>query len=545
MTSQLKFRAIVWILMVSTLAAQKAQTGETDLSVEAAPSAGEPRPLPATIGDLPTDVMRIIYRFQEAKTYGQIAQVSRQWNEDLLSSHEYPIHRSFHQLLHSDFASQGSIYEQLRFLEKTREFLQNLRPRLLASGRSDSLIRSLSSTLEERQLHLAQSSYRGDYNLLSPLLILAQSPHLSRQGQEAIYELSTQVNLNHRDRLWLALAINPSLAPELWEKLEVRVMPELLPLHWSGYVHQEITYRLHHHPSIPWSRQKQMFDELSQFVFFPVRVACICDWARQANLSPEIQQKLFESQLPELLALPRELSSTFLSRLTQALAKNPSLRDHHREALAQLVLQGGILPSEDQENLITAFATTANSEGFQERIWNEAVQKRNPAIKYQILLNFTENPNLTPVIRKVFQEMIAKLPASDQNHIRLKMAESPRLQEEIVAWLMEMVKSLKLSQKEPDDSTLEVVDALVKNPWISKKAVNFLVEWSQNVEDPAFQRRWSRFLLLQGNLDEQALGTLKSYSDRQIKSDGQANPLYSPEWFEFRRILFRYLPRLS
>jgi hypothetical protein len=469
--------------------------------------------------------------------------VSRQWNEDLLSTHEYPIHRSFHQLLHSDFASQGSIYEQLRFLEKTREFLQNLRPRLLAAGRSDSLLRSLSSTLEERQLHLAQSSYRGDYNLLSPLLILAQSPHLSRQGQEAIYQLSTRVNFNHRDRLWLALAINPSLSPELWEKLEARMMPEILPLHWSGYVHQEITYRLHHHPSIPWSRQKQKFDELSQFIFFPIRVACICDWARQANLSPEIQQKLFETQLQELLALPRELSSTFLSRLTQALAKNPSLLDHHRESLAQLVLQGGVLPREDQESLITTFATTAESADFQERIWNEAVQTRNPAIKYQVLMNFTENQNLTPVIRKAFLERIAKLPVSDQNHIRLKMAQSPQLHEEIVAWLLEMVKSPKLSQKEPDDSTLEVVDALAKNPWISKKTVDFLVEWSQKVEDSAFQRRWSRFLLLQGNLDEPALGTLKSFSDRQIASDGQPNPLYSSEWFEFRQMLFRYLPR--
>ncbi len=488
---------------------------------------------------LPREMKQLILQFLESPQYSSIARVDRDWNSFLNESHEYQIHRLLHELIHSEFATQGSVYQQLEVIEHLMDLFENVGRRMVAAGRSDALPRSVLLRLENRALAVAKTFYRGPFMLLSPLAKLAQNPRLSKQGQETVYRIANRSNLVYRDRLWLSLVVNPNLSSNLLDRLELRNSVERLPPNWGGYFYEIINERLSKHPQMSWEKQNRRYEELGQLKFYPQRVGRVIEWAQQVNLSPEIQRQVFESVIPQLLALPREAHLPYLGRLARALAKNSSLIEEKRSILAQLAFQDEVVARDRQEELLSEFALTSVSESLQKRIWDETVRRRCRPLDYRVLSSFALNPQISGELQKKFNEVLPQLSGQERQSLRIKMAQNFRLGDQVVAWLVSESTPEKVTKLRSDDSVIEMVEALVKNSGISKKSVDSLVEWIPGVADPEVRFDLIKSLMNQANLSEKMLERLETYGVELAE-----NP-FSPEWLRLRKALYKILPRFT
>ncbi len=492
---------------------------------------------------LPRELKQQVLQFLDLPNYQAIAQVNQDWNHFLMTSHEHHIHRLLRDLIQSEAATRGSVYEQLRFIQRIESLLENLIPRMVGAGRSDGIFRSLLLRLEKRELRIAWNAFQSPLSLVSPLLIVAQSPRLSERGQESIYDLALRSNLFYRDRIWHSLASNPNLSPALLERLDERTTQEALPLHWGGYWHDQVSERLAQHPRVSEEKQILRFEQLNHLKFYPQRVAKVVDWGQRVNLSAEIQRQIFGSIIPELLALPREAHLPYLGRLVRVLARNRSLLEENRGTLFQLVFQGGVgrdgvVDRAIQEELLVDLASTSASEELQRRVWSEAERERSIGLEYRVLLGFSENPRIIEAMVKKIFNLLPRLSAEDRQWLALRMAEHPQLGDSLVAGLVDGLTPAQLAQVQADDPRVDLAMVLTKNQSLAKKSVDSLVGWVQGIQDPPTQKELIVNLLNHSSLTERTLDILEADCARMPE-----NP-FSPEWFLLRRGLYRVLPRV-
>ncbi len=497
--------------------------------------------------ELPSDLIREIQQFLPVSDYSAASLLNREWRALLKDSYTYQAHHALDVLMRSSFAGRGSVYEQIKFLEQLDALLGSLAGRVVSAGKSDVFFRSLRSRVEIKKVALALKDFRGPWRLVSPVLRVAQGQALGPVGQDQVFDLANLEGAVNRDRILLALSLNPSLHSgvwvKLWELLEREVaLSGALP-HWGGYWLDDLRERLIRHPSEPAEFQMRRFAQLEALQFFPSRVGRVIAWVEKSPVAPEVQQEIFGVIIPQVLALPREAHLPYLARLLVVLAKNRTLTDENRDRLLKLALEVDLSPLEQAEVLI-ALASNIQSEVLQFRIWNEISGRFGGEFLIQLVQKFAENQKLSAEIQRKIAEAVLRLPLSESLSLRFRMAQHPQLCGQVVAFLAERNRSHAAGgggefQLRSGVQRVDVLFALelAKNPKLSTKEIEFLVAFSQSMTDEADQKSLVKQILNQPNLSPKLLDQLET-----IFVLPRENP-YPPEWYQLRRLLFRSLPK--
>ncbi len=497
--------------------------------------------------ELPIDLIREIQQFLPVSDYSSASLVNREWGGLLKDSYSYQAHHALFVLMRSSFVSGGSVYEQIKFLDQLDALFDSLAGRVAAAGKSDLVFRSLRSRVESRKIAIAIQDFRGPWRLISPVLRVAQGQALSPEGQNQVFDLANSEGAVNRDRILLALSLNPSLHSrvwvKLWELLEREVALSGALHHWGGYWLDDLRERLIRHPSQPAEFQMRRFAQLESLQFFPSRVGRVIAWVEKSPVAPEVQQEIFGVIVPQVLALPREAHLPYLARLLVALAKSRTVTDENQDGLFNLSLETGLSYSEQAEVLI-ALAGNARSEMLQSKIWNEVSYRFGGEFLIQLVQKFAENQKLSAEIQRKMAEAALRLPLSESLSLRFRMAQHSQMYGQVVAFLAERMPTI--SERDSDQlqsrsvlgrEGILLVKELAKNPKLSTKEIEFLVVFAQSMTDEADQKSLVKQILNQPNLSPKTLDQLEA-----IFVLPRETP-YPPEWYQLRRLLFRSLPK--